>query len=92
MQKPARGKRFLASFLGSFVAIWYILSQQEPRAVRQGDELNHGELYIIENVEGDVRSECGEQRLHEKTLDEIDPPLETSYKVKDRIEVKVARL
>jgi YgiT-type zinc finger domain-containing protein len=52
----------------------------------------HGKLYIIENVEAEVCSECGERYFHAKTLDEIDRLLETAHEVTDRIEVEVVRL
>lgn len=52
----------------------------------------HGKLYIVENVEAAVCSECGERYFHAKTLNEIDRLLETAHAVKDRIEVEVVRL
>lgn len=52
----------------------------------------HGRLYIVENVEAEVCSECGERYFHAKFLEEIDRLLETSHKVKDRIEVEVVSL
>lgn len=52
----------------------------------------HGRLYIVENVEAEVCSECGERYFHAKTLDEIDRLLETSHEVKERIEVEVVTL
>lgn len=52
----------------------------------------HGKLYIIENVEAEVCSECGERYFHPKILDEIDRLLEASHEVQDRIEVEVVRL
>lgn len=52
----------------------------------------HGRLYIVENVEAEVCSECGERYFHAKILEEIDRLLETSHKVKNRIEVEVVSL
>lgn len=52
----------------------------------------HGRLYIVENVEAEVCSECGERYFHAKTLDEIDRLLEASHEVKERIEVEVVTL
>jgi hypothetical protein len=49
-------------------------------------------LYIVENVEAEVCSECGERYFHATTLDEIDRLFEAEHDVKDRIEVEVVRL
>jgi YgiT-type zinc finger domain-containing protein len=52
----------------------------------------HGKLYIIENVEAEVCSECGERYFHAKTLDGIDKLLNNEHEVKNRIEVEVVSL
>ncbi len=52
----------------------------------------HGKLYIIENVEAEVCSECGERYFHAETLDKIDRLLVTEHEVKDRIDVEVVSL
>ena len=52
----------------------------------------HGRLYIVENVEAEVCSECGERYLPARILDELDCLLETPHDVKDTIEVEVASL
>lgn len=52
----------------------------------------HGKLYIVENVEAEVCSECGERYFHATVLDKIDHHLETEHKVKDRISVEVVSL
>lgn len=49
----------------------------------------HGRLYIVEDVEAEVCSECGERYFHAKTLDELDHLLESTHEVKRRIEVEV---
>lgn len=51
-----------------------------------------GKLYLVENVEAEVCSECGERYFHAKILDEIDNLLETKHDVKNRIEVEVVSL
>jgi YgiT-type zinc finger domain-containing protein len=51
-----------------------------------------GKLYIVENVEAEVCSECGERYYHAKILDEIDLLLETAHAVKEKIEVEVVSL
>jgi len=52
----------------------------------------HGRLYIIENVEAEVCSECGERYFHAKVLDDIDRILEAEHKVKEKLEVEVVSL
>lgn len=52
----------------------------------------HGRLYIVENAEADVCSECGERYFHATTLDQIDRMLETEHKVKDEMIVEVVSL
>lgn len=42
----------------------------------------HGKLYIVEDVEAEVCSECGERYFHAKTLDELDRFLELAHEVK----------
>ena len=49
----------------------------------------HGKLYIVENVDAEVCTECGERYFHARTLDEIDRLLCAEHDVKDRIEVEV---
>lgn len=51
-----------------------------------------GKLYIVENVEAQVCSECGERYYHAKILDEIDRILEKAHDVKEKIEVEVISL
>jgi len=51
-----------------------------------------GRLYIVENVEAEVCSECGERYFHAKILDEIDQLLETDHEVKNRMDVEVVSL
>jgi YgiT-type zinc finger domain-containing protein len=52
----------------------------------------HGKLYLVENVEAEVCSECGERYFHAKTLDAIDRLLEGKHEVKENLEVEVVRL
>ncbi len=52
----------------------------------------YGKLYIIENVEAEVCSECGERYFHATTLDEIDRILEAEHEVKEHIDVEVVSL
>ena len=48
-----------------------------------------GRLYIMENVEAEVCTQCGERYFHAKTLDAIDRLLESDHEVKDRLNVEV---
>jgi YgiT-type zinc finger domain-containing protein len=48
-----------------------------------------GRLYIVENVEAEVCTECGERYFHATVLDEIDRLLESEHKVKDEMLVEV---
>lgn len=52
----------------------------------------HGKLYLVENVEAEVCSECGERYFHAKTLDAIDRLLESKHEVKENLEVEVVSL
>jgi YgiT-type zinc finger domain-containing protein len=52
----------------------------------------HGRLYIVENVEAEVCSECGERYFHATTLDAIDRVLEAEHEVKDEMVVEVVSL
>jgi YgiT-type zinc finger domain-containing protein len=52
----------------------------------------HGKLYIVENVEAEVCSECGERYFHASILDEIDRVLEAEHEVKDEMVVEVVSL
>ena len=52
----------------------------------------HGKLYIVENVEAEVCSECGERYFHAIVLDEIDRVLEAEHEVKDEMVVEVVSL
>lgn len=52
----------------------------------------HGKLYIIENVEAEICSQCGERYFHAKTLSDIDRLLTAEHEVKERIEVEVVSL
>ncbi len=51
-----------------------------------------GKLYIVENVEAEVCSECGERYFHATILDEIDHLLKSDHVVKNRIDVEVVSL
>ena len=51
-----------------------------------------GKLYIIENADAEVCTECGERYFHAKTLDEIDRYLAAEHEVKNRLDVEVISL
>lgn len=52
----------------------------------------HGRLYIVENVEAEVCSECGERYFHATILDEIDKMLTAEHEVKGKMIVEVVSL
>ena len=52
----------------------------------------HGRLYVLENVEAEVCTACGERYFHARTLDSIDRLLEGKHKVKARLQVEVVRV
>lgn len=65
--------------------------QTVKKKVKRRHWLN-GKLYIIENVEAEICSQCGERYFHAKTLDDIDRLLTAEHEVKERIEVEVVSL
>ena len=52
----------------------------------------HGRLYIVENVEAEVCTECGERYFHATTLDAIDQFLSAEHPVKGKMDVEVVSL
>jgi YgiT-type zinc finger domain-containing protein len=46
-------------------------------------------LYIVEEVEAEVCTECGERYFHAKTLDALDAYLSRNHVVKRKIDVEV---
>lgn len=46
-------------------------------------------LYIVENVQAEVCTECGERYFHAKTLDALDEYLSNQHVVKERLNVEV---
>ncbi len=51
-----------------------------------------GRLYIVENVEAEVCSECGERYFHAKILDSIDKMLNDEHDVKGHMDVEVVSM
>ncbi|NES25073.1 MAG: YgiT-type zinc finger protein [Symploca sp. SIO3E6] len=51
-----------------------------------------GRLYIVENVEAEVCTECSERYFHAATLDAIDQFLSVEHPVKKKINVEVVSL
>ncbi|MBF0607053.1 MAG: YgiT-type zinc finger protein [Candidatus Magnetobacterium sp. LHC-1] len=51
-----------------------------------------GKLYIIENIDAQVCTECGERYFHVKTLEMIDSILDSEHIVKEKIDVEVVAL
>jgi len=48
-------------------------------------------LYIVENVEAKVCTECGERYFHAKTLDAVDHFLLRQHSIKQRLDVEVVQ-
>ncbi len=48
-----------------------------------------GQLYLVENVDAEVCTECGERYFHATTLDAIDRMLTAAHEVQRRMEVEV---
>ncbi len=51
-----------------------------------------GRLYIVENVEAEVCTQCGERYFHAKALDAIDKLLESDHDVRERLSVEVVTM
>jgi YgiT-type zinc finger domain-containing protein len=61
-----------------------------PKRVKRQHWLN-GKLYIVENMEAEVCTECGERYFHAKTLDAVDELLSKQHAVEERLSVEVVR-
>ncbi len=48
-----------------------------------------GRLYIVENVDAEVCTQCGERYFHATTLDACDRLVSEEHEVKERITVEV---
>lgn len=62
--------------------------QTVKRKVRKQHWLE-GRLYLVENVEAEICSECGERYFHATILDRIDEMLKAEHSVKERLSVEV---
>ena len=49
-------------------------------------------LYIVENVDAEVCTGCGERYFHATTLDAIDRYLSTEHHVKEQLSVEVVSM
>ena len=65
--------------------------ETKPKRVKRQHWLN-GKLYIIENMEAEVCSGCGERYFHAKALDAVDALLMGQHAVRARIDVEVVWL
>ena len=68
----------------------YCDGQTKRKVVKRQHWLN-GKLYIVENVEAEVCTECGERYFHAKTLDAIDELLSKQHLVEKILDVEVVR-
>jgi YgiT-type zinc finger domain-containing protein len=62
----------------------------KPKKVKRQHWFNQ-QLYIVENVEAEVCTECGERYFHAKTLDAIDKILSMEHPVKETLNVEVVQ-
>jgi YgiT-type zinc finger domain-containing protein len=51
-----------------------------------------GRLYLVENVEAEVCSQCGQRYFHAKTLDAVDELLAKEHAVKETLAVEVVSM
>lgn len=63
----------------------------ENRKVKKQHWLQ-GKLYLVENVEAEVCSNCGERYFHAKILDAIDKTLQSKHKVEKHLQVEVVKV
>jgi YgiT-type zinc finger domain-containing protein len=61
------------------------------KKVKRSHWLEHN-LDIIEDVDAEVCSECGERYFHAKTLDAIDTLLRRQHLVREKLDVEVINL
>ncbi|MFZ4701229.1 MAG: YgiT-type zinc finger protein [Candidatus Methylumidiphilus sp.] len=64
--------------------------ETRPKRVNRQHWL-HGKLYIVENMDAEVCTECGERYYHAKTLDAVDAFLSRQHAVEERLSVEVVR-
>jgi YgiT-type zinc finger domain-containing protein len=63
-------------------------SETTPRTVRKQHWLK-GKLYIVENVDAEVCTQCGERYFHATTLDAIDKIIASDHAIKEVLSVEV---
>ena len=51
----------------------------------------NGKLYIVENMDAEVCTECGERYFHAKTLDDVDALLSKQHMIEETLSVEVVR-
>ena len=62
--------------------------ETRPKKVRK-QHWHQGKRYIVENVDAEVCTECGERYYHATTLDAIDKLLAGDHAVKEVLSVEV---
>ncbi|HUT92528.1 MAG TPA: YgiT-type zinc finger protein [Thermoguttaceae bacterium] len=63
-------------------------SETSPKKVRK-QHWHRRKLYIVENVDAEVCTECGERYFHATTLDAIDKLIAGDHAVKEVLSVEV---
>jgi len=66
----------------------FVEAAQYPKKVKKQHWLK-GKLYLLENVTGEVCTNCGERYFHARVLDQIDKILQNEHKVEKCIQVEV---
>ena len=65
--------------------------ETKPKKVKRSHWF-HQKLYIVEDVEAEVCTECGERYFHALTLDKIDALLEKRHPVRARLDVEIVNM
>jgi YgiT-type zinc finger domain-containing protein len=74
--------------IGEIVECEFCGGKTRTKNVKRQHWLNK-KLYIVENVQAEVCTECGERYFHAKTLDALDKYLSKQHVVKEKLDVEV---
>ena len=75
-------------FIGELMLCEFCGGETKKKSVKRQHWLNK-KLYIVEDVNAEVCTECGERYFHAKTLDAIDDYLSKKHTVKAHINVEI---
>jgi len=74
--------------IGEIVECEFCGGKTKAKNVKRQHWLNK-KLYIVENVQAEVCTECRERYFHAKTLDALDEYLSKQHVVKEKLNVEV---